>query len=115
MNRALPAAVAALALIAASTQVSFAQPAPPANDANWQQSARQPGPPHPPPPPAQPAAKFVFRRGLASVTCPQSVSLQDCVRAATELANNLSRIHAREMGNRPSYNGDNSNDGNGGE
>lgn len=108
MNRVLPAAVSAIALIAASTQLSFAQQ-PPESDSGWQQSSRQPGPPHPPPPPSMrpPVAKFVFRRGSASITCPQTVSLQDCVHAATELANNLSRIRAAERGNRASSGGDN--------
>jgi hypothetical protein len=115
LNRVLPTAVAALTLIAASTQLSFAQPAPPENgNNNWQEAGRQAGPPPPPPPPQAPAApaKFVFRRGLAAITCPQSVSLQDCVHAATELASNLSRIHAREQGNQKPSGGSNSDDDN---
>ena len=105
MNRVLPAAVAAIALIAVSTQLSFAQPAPSGND-NTSAPAPNPGigtppgVPHAAPPPRfSPPAKFVFRRGLAAITCPPTIPLQDCVNAATQLANNLSRIHAREHRN----------------
>jgi hypothetical protein len=109
------AAAAALALIGASIQPSFAQPQDGWSGGQWRnQAANQnqpPGPPHRwgPPPPAQTAAKFVFRHGRSrvAVTCPQADSLQDCIHAATALANNLTRIHEQAQKARQASGGNN--------